>query len=386
MPFSLSDDEQMIRDMVRQFATDVVGLDAAQERDRYDAFPTEAVQAAAGLGLTGMGISADDGGAGVTPTAMAAAIDEVARVDPALAAVLAVHNAVGLRLLLDAPDALRSDLVPRAVGGELVAHLVTEEASGSDTGGIGTALVPADDGFVLSGRKTWGVAASDAPHFLVLGQGPEGPTWAYVPRDAKGVTIAANDPIMGLRAAGMRVVYFDQVAVPAEHIVGAPGAGLELLEVVRPWLKVAAASILNGAITGSLAAAARFAQDRVQFGRPIGTYQAVSGTVMDMDTTVAASRALTLQAAGRLDEDDAAAWAARAKAFANEAAVPLTRSAIRVQGGTGFMREGGTERFARDVRTAWFFGETTQMQQELLKRHVLPDIDWDAPEPGRITL
>ncbi|HJQ94006.1 MAG TPA: acyl-CoA dehydrogenase family protein, partial [Candidatus Thermoplasmatota archaeon] len=119
-----------------------------------------------------------------------------------------------------------------------------------------------------------------------------------------------------------------------------------------------------------------------------GTYQAVSDGVTLIDVNVEASLALTLTAAARLDgagdagdgdaAADAALWAARAKAFANEMSVPMTRQAIRIQGGTGFMREGGTERFARDARALWFVGETTQMQRDAIKRAVMPDIAFPA--------
>lgn len=379
MPYTLSDDEAMIQKVVGEFARDMVGLEAAHDRDRHDTFPAEALAAAAGLGLTAMGLSAEEGGAGVTPTAYAAAILEVAKVDPSLAALLATHNGMVVRLLRHAGDGLRGALLPRLAAGEAAAYLATEEAGGSDKTRLTTLAAPGDGGYVLNGRKTWGLGAAGAKHFVVLAQVPDaGPTLFYVPADAPGVSLGHNEPLMGLRAAGIRTVYFDDVAVPAESVIGAPGEGKVLYEGALPWLQVGVAASIVGALEGAFAAAAEFAETRIQFNQPIGKYQAVSDHITQMDLQIAAGRALVLEAASHLDLEDAAVHAARAKAFAAEIAAPTTRLAIRVQGGTGFMREGGTERFARDVRCLWFLGETPHMQRDLLKRVLLDDIPFEA--------
>ncbi len=379
MAYDLSDDEQLIQKMVGEFARDAVGLEAAADRDRHDRFPTEVLEAAAGLGLTAMGLSADEGGAGVTPTAYALAIEEIAKVDPAVAAVLATHNGMAVRLLRHASDGLKASLLPQLAAGEAGAYLATEEAGGSDKTALTTAATPTDNGYQLTGRKTWGLGAAGAKHFVVLAAAPEGPTLFYVPADAPGVALGHNEPLMGLRAAGIRTVYFDDVDVPTDHVIGAPGDGKTLYDAALPWLQVGAAVAIVGAIEGAFDAAARFAEDRVQFQQPVGKYQAVSDGVTSIDIQVHAARALALEAAAALDTDDAPVRAARAKAFASEIAAAMTRQAIRIQGGTGFMREGGTERFARDVRTMWFLGETPHMQRDLLKRHLL-DIEFE-PTP-----
>ncbi|HUR25643.1 MAG TPA: acyl-CoA dehydrogenase family protein [Candidatus Thermoplasmatota archaeon] len=410
MPYTLTDDEQLIRKVVREFAQTGIGLEQAADLDRHDRFPAQVLQAAAGLGLTALTLPTDLGGAGAGPTAYALAIHELAKVCPNTAAVLAVHNGLGLRALLANP-ALAAELAPKAAAGELFAVLATEEAHGSDVGGIGTSAVPAPaadgkggQGYRITGQKVWGIAASDAKHFIVLANvtgptsvpgpggtaGKGGPTLLYLPASAEGVSLGHNEPLMGLRGAGIRTVYLSNVAVPESHRVGEIGDGLQLLREARTWLQVGAAAAITGCVAGAFAAAAAFAATRIQFGSPIGTYQAVSDGVTLIDVNVEASLALTLAAAARLEggnaagvagatgEGDAPLWAARAKAFANEMAVPMTRQAIRIQGGTGFMREGGTERFARDVRALWFVGETTQMQRDAIKRAVMPDIAFPA--------
>ena len=382
MPFTLSDDEALVQKVVREFATAQVGLDRAHEQDRHDRFPADTIAAAAGLGLTGMTVPAEQGGAGATSTAFALAVFELAKVDPNAAAVLAVHNGLGLRLLLHAGDAVRSTVLPAAVSGEVVAFLGSEEAHGSDVGSAGTVAVPHADGYRVTGQKVWAVGASDARHLLILanvrgGAGePSGPTLFYVPAGTEGITLSGNEPLLGLRAAGIRTVYLSGVQVPAASRIGDVGQGLTLVRAARPWLQVAAAAAMAGCVAGAFTAAADFAASRVQFGHPIGTYQAVSDGVVAIDVQVHASLALTLEAAAKLGGPDgeAALWAARAKAFANEMAIPMSRQAIRIQGGTGFMREGGTERFARDVRALQFLGETTHMQRDLIKRAVLPDV------------
>ena len=384
MPYTLSEDEALIRKVVREFARSQVGLDKAAEQDRHDRFPADTLAAAAGLGLTAMTVPADQGGAGVSGTAFALAVHELAKVDPNAATVLAVHNGLAPRLLLQAGDAVRASVLPAAAAGEVCALLASEEASGSDVAQLGATATPKGDRWSLAGQKVWAVGASDARHFVVLadakGQPKPGPapTLFHVPAHAAGITLGNNEPLLGLRAAGIRTVYLSGVEVPDASRIGAVGQGLALLKAERPWLQVAAAAALSGCVLGAFEAAAGFAASRIQFGAPIGTYQAVSDGVVSIDVQAHASLALTLEAAARLGDGDADLWAARAKAFANEMAIPMTRQAIRIQGGTGFMREGGTERFARDARALQFLGETTQMQRDLIKRAVLPDVAFPA--------
>lgn len=378
MAYLLTDDEQMIQTMVAEFAKNQVGLEAAHDRDRHDAFPEDILTAAAGLGLTGMALDESEGGAGITSTAYAVVLEEVAKVDPSFAAVLAAHNGMGLRLLRQASDSVKSTVLAQAVAGEGVAYLATEEAGGSDKTHLTTTAIASDEGFTITGRKTWGLAASGAKHFVVLADVPEeGPTLFYVPADASGVALGNAEPTMGLRAAGIRTVYFDDVAVPSDHVIGNVGAGMDAYHDALPWLQVGVAATIVGAIEGAFDAAARFAEDRVQFNEPVGKYQAVSDGITNMDLQIHAGRALAREAAGHLGQDGAATMAARAKAFAAEMSADMTRQAIRIQAGTGFMREGGTERFARDVRMLWFMGETPHMQRNLLKRHLL-DIEYDV--------
>lgn len=375
MPFMLSEEEQMIEKVVREFARDQVGLEAPHDNDRHDRFPDEILQSAAQLGLCGMSVPEDRGGAGVPPAAYAVAILELAKVDPAGAAVLAVHNAA-LRPLLRGPDDVATELVSKAIAGEIATLLVTEEAGGVDKRRMTTTARPTDDGHQITGRKAWATAAAGAKHFVVAADVQDaGTTLFHLPAGAPGVSLAANDPIMGLRAAGVRTVHISHAT--GGTMLGEPGGGEGLLEEARPWLQVGAAAALCGAVAGAFDAAARFAEDRVQFGKAIGHYQAVSDTVTSIDLNLRAATALTLQAASRLDQDDAGVWAARAKAFATQMAIPATRKALRVQGGTGFMREGGTERFLRDVRALQFLGEPVQMQFDTLKRELL-DLEFEA--------
>ena len=372
MPFTLTEDEAAIQKVVREFARDRVGLEAAAETDRFDRFPEDALAGAAGLGLTG--ILAPEGGLG--GTAFALAIDELAQVDANVAASLVVHNAA-LGSLALADDAVRSRLGPAFSGGELTAFLVAEEATGSDTAQVGTTAVPVPGGFKVTGQKVWGVNAAVAKHLLVLARVPEkGPVVLVVPRDASGLSFGENEPLLGLRAAGIRTVYLSGVVVPETSVVGSVGQGGEVVALGRRWLQLGAAAALCGCVSGALSAAARFAEERIQFNQPIGLFQAVSDGLTRIDIELAAARSLVLAAAAH-EGPEASVWAARAKAFAAQMAIPMTRQAIRLQGGTGFMRHGGTERFARDARALQFLGEPTAMQKDAIKRSIL-----DLPFPS----
>jgi alkylation response protein AidB-like acyl-CoA dehydrogenase len=372
MTFTLSDDEELIAKTVAELASQH-GSEAAAELDRHDGFPTEFLASAAVLGLMGVTLGADEGGAGVTPTSYALTIMEIAKVDPAAAAIVAAHNGLGLRIAHD------HALIPAAVAGELVATLATEEAHGSDKSKLSTVAVTTDDGFALTGMKVWGLGVLGAAHFLVLAEADAGPTWFHVAAGTPGLTIGSSESLLGLRAAGLRTVYLNDVRVGPEAIVGRTGDGLARWKAAQPWLQVGVAAALVGAVAGAQSVGIDFAEHRVQFGNPVGAYQAVSDTVTEIDLQLAAARALCLEAAGHLESDDAAPWAARAKAFAANMAILMTRKVIRVQGGTGFMREGGSERYARDVRALQFMGEPVAIQRDTLKRHIM-DLDF-GPTP-----
>lgn len=366
MPFTLSEDEQLIQKTAREFAQ-AITLERAAGYDRHDRFPADVLADAAGLGL--LGISAP--GSPLGATALVLAADELAQVCPNSAAALVAHNAAQALFA-------EGEMLPLADGG-LAALLMAEEATGSDHSAPGTTAMPTADGFRVTGQKVWGINAAAAKHFLVLATVPgKGSTLLHVPADAPGVSLGGNEPLMGLRAAGIRTVYLSGVQVPASAAVGGPGGAGPRLARATVWLQLGAAAALCGCVAGGLEAAARFAETRVQFGQPIGTYQAVSDGLATIDAQLAAARALVLRAAAHADGPDAAVWAARAKAFATEMAIPMTRQAIRVQGGTGFMREGGTERFARDARALQFVGQATQMQRDVLKRALLPGIQFPA--------
>jgi len=369
LPFARSDDEILIQKTVRQLAQEI-GLSSASDADRFDRFPQAHVDRAAELGLLAM-----TGSSGVGAAAYVLALFEMAKVCPNTAAALAIHN-MALQAATVAADSAASPAVVALANGELCAWLVTEEAHGSHHESFGTTATPDGDGWLLVGQKVWVVAAVAAKHYLVMAQAPQGPTLFWVDPTLPGITQGRNDPILGLRGAGIRTVYFSKVHVPGDRIVGKLGHGRDLLLAAQPWMQIGAAAMLAGCMAGAAEHADRFAESRIQFQKPIGTFQAVSDGVTEMDIQIEASLALTLRASGHIDKPDAAVWAARAKAFAVNAAIPMTRQAIRVMGGTGFMREGGAERFARDARALQFMGEPMAVQRDILRRHILA-IDFD---------
>lgn len=368
MPFALSDDEELVQKTVHALSTEQIGLDAAAEADRHDRFPAGSVAAVGALGLFGLTAPPEAGGAGAT--AYALTVYELAQVCPNTAAILASHAGMAVRAATVAGEDA-ADLLAALAGGELAAWLSTEEAFGSEKGRFGTRAVAHGDDWLLTGQKTWGVSASDAKHYLVMAQAPEGPTLFLVDPQSPGVERGQNEPLLGMRAAGIRTVYLS--GVRASRVLGPVGGGNEIERACLPWLQVGVAAALLGCVAGARKAANAFAEQRVQFQNPIGTYQAVSDGIVAMDVRLAAGRSLLLEAAAHLDGggEEAALWAARAKEWAQELAVPMTRQAIRIQGGTGFMREGGTERFARDARALQFMGEPFAVQRDTIRRRVL---------------
>ncbi|MHB8632796.1 MAG: acyl-CoA dehydrogenase family protein [Thermoplasmatota archaeon] len=361
-----SEEDELIARTARSFAQ-ALGLEAAALRDRNDTYPTEALAQAAQLGFAGMASA-------MPATALVTVLDEIAQVDANVATCLGAHNAC---VAVAAGHRAGAGMA----AGEWASLLASEEAHGSDLGSIGTMARPAGSGWRITGQKVWAVNAVAARHLVVLAEVPgKGPALFDVASAAPGVSLGQGESLLGLRATGIRTCYLYDVEVGQEDVVGVVGEGRAAVEGALAWLQVAVAATLNGCVAGALRAASDFAQSRVQFQAPIGSYQAVSDGLATMDVQLAASRSLTLDAAARLGRPDGALWASRAKAFAGEMAIPMTRQAIRVQGGTGFMREGGTERFARDARALQTVAGGIHVPRDAIKRHLMPTIAF-GPTP-----
>lgn len=376
MPFHLSSDQELIRKTVRELTETVRGK-KAEHIDRSREFPKEELGQLAQLGLLGMLVPAEKGGAGTDMVSFAVAVEEVARASGTLALVLNNANAMGsYPIAKAASDEVLANVLPKLVTGEsLAAWALTEPNAGSDWTGM-TTRAKRDEavGYVLSGVKSFVVGAPHATHFVTFArmQGVEGLTAFAVPADADGLRVAPPEQTMTMRGSEMAQVFFDKVQVPESHRLGDEGAGFDLVRDCQLRGSLGGAAIATGLMQASFEDAVEYSGSREQFRMPIKQFQAIQFLMADMEVKIRASRLLTLAAADRIDRgEDAASDVASAKLFAGEASKFVTQKSIRIHGGTGFMRDLPVERYNRDARATSIYAGTSEAERTIIAARAL---------------
>ncbi|MDX1612097.1 MAG: acyl-CoA dehydrogenase family protein [Candidatus Thermoplasmatota archaeon] len=371
MPFHLTEEQEMIRRVVEEFADKTVGP-AAREVDRERRAPTEALKGMKGLGLMGMLASPDDGGAGADTVTYCIAVRELAKKCASTAALMGVTNALAVSPLaeLGTEEQRGRWLQPLATGEKLGSFALTEPDAGADVSKLNTKLVPdGEDTWLLSGHKAWTLAAPLADVFLVMARGEEGPSLVLVPADAEGVEAGPPERMLGLHGTETGPIYFHDVEVPRENVLGEVGEGLEAVSDALRISRLAVAACATGLIEAGLDDSIEFADQREQFRQPIREFQAMQNRLADMKVAASSSLYLTLLAADARDRGEPfSVMASEAKWFATEAAARETRSAIRLHGGTGFMRDANVERYYRDARTLKIMGGPNVLHKQRIVR------------------
>lgn len=371
MPFGLSADQEMIRNVVREFASQEVGPRAAAI-DRERAFPRDVLAKAAGLGLLGMLVPAEKGGAGTDTASYAVALEELAKASGTVAAALAAQNA-WVTYPLASRGTGRDDLLPALLSGaRLGAFALAEPGAGSDLGMVRTRARAADGGLVLDGLKSFVLGGSEADVYLVVAKEGDGTSAFLVDREAEGVAVGPAERTLALRGGDFVQVFLKGVKIPESSRVGAKGEGITLATEALAMGRLSAAAMAVGIMQASLDESRSYAGQRQQFRQPIKNFQAIQWKIAEMDTETRAARLLTYAAASKRDagegfEEDLAA----AHLFAGEAAKRVTQQALRIHGGTGFMRDVPLERFNRDARAMSIFSATSEMERATLAARLL---------------
>ena len=375
MPFHLTSDQELVRKTVRELVEPVKGK-PAEHVDREREFPAEHLRTLASLGLTGMLVPAELGGPGTDTVSFVLALEEVARASGTLALVLNNVNALGsYPVALKGGEEVRATVLPALLTGEkLAAWALTEPHAGSDIASISTRAVKEGDEYVLDGIKAFVTAAPHAAWFVVFAKvkGGEGLTAFLVPGDAEGVLVAPPERMMTMRGSDLSHVYLKGVRVPATHRLGEEGAGLPLATQCMELAGLGGAAIALGLMQAAFEDTVAYSGQREQFRTPLKKFQAIQFQVSELDLQIRASRLLTYAAADRRDRgEDFGADAAAAKLHAGEAAKMVTQKAIRIHGGTGFMRDLPVERYNRDARAMSIYAGTSEMQRAVLAARAL---------------
>jgi butyryl-CoA dehydrogenase len=384
--FSLSEQQRMVRQMVREFAAERVRPGAAA-RDEEGRFAADVLAEMASLGLLGMLVPEEYGGAGLDVLSYALAIEELARVDAAVAVTMSVTNSVCQWPILHfGSDEQKHRLLPPLAGGTILGGIMLTEAdAGSDLAAMRTGYRRQGDRFVLNGAKAWITNAGVARTFVVLATrdatlGARGISAFVLDAAQPGVIVHPPEKKMGLRSSVTCAVSLDGAEVPAENLLGSEGDGMKIALATLDHSRIGIAAQSLGLAQEAVDETLRFPRQRQSFGRALVDHQAVAFRIAGMDTELEAARWLTYRAAWLSEQPGRHSRAsAEAKLFASEVANRIAAAAVQLHGGYGYSREYGVERIYRDVRVTTIYEGTSEVQRMVIAR-ALRDLDTTASE------
>jgi alkylation response protein AidB-like acyl-CoA dehydrogenase len=371
--FDLTAEQELIRDTVRTFARERVAPVAA-ELDLESRFPYELVEELAELGVMGLPIPEEHGGAGGDTVSYAIAVEELTRVDSSVAITVAAHTSLGtMPILLYGSDEQKERWLPDlATGKRLAAFGLTEPGAGSDAGNTRTTAELRDGQWVINGSKlfitnagtdiTWGVT-------ITARTGEDEISNIVVENGTPGYGISAPMKKLGWRASDTRELSFDDVTVPEGNLLGPRGAGFRQFLEILDGGRISVAAMGVGLAQGAYDLAHAYAKEREQFGKPISSFQAVRFRLADMATEIEAGRALVYKAAWLKDQGrEFAREAAMAKLFTGELSSRVAGAALELHGGAGFMEESAISRFYRDQKVLEIGEGTNEVQRMVIAR------------------
>jgi len=373
----LTEEQTMIRDMARDFAQEQLAPHAA-EWDRTHTFPADAIRQMGDLGLLGMLVPEEWGGAGADHVAYALAIEEVAAGDGSCSTIMSVHNSVACMPILKFGTDTQKErfLRPMARGELLGAFCLSEPQAGSDAASLRTKAAPSSDGYVLNGVKQF-ITSGKNGHIAIVfavtdpGAGKRGISGFIVPTDTPGYAVTRIEEKMGQHASDTAQLTFEDMQLSAEHRLGDEGEGyrIALSNLEGGRIGIAAQSV--GMARAAYEAALGYAKERETFGKPIVEHQAVAFRLADMATQIDAARLMVLQAAQLRDAGrPCLKEASMAKLFASEMAERVCSTAIQVFGGYGYVTDFPVERIYRDVRVSQIYEGTSDVQRIVISRAI----------------
>jgi butyryl-CoA dehydrogenase len=378
MDFSLNDHQKLIRDTVRQFMEKEV-RPAVRQRDREGRFPVEEVKKLAELGCCGMLTPEEWGGPGLDTVSYVLMLEEVARVDAAMATSLGVTNsAVQVPLLGFGTQAQKKRYLRRLATGEILgAFCLTEPQAGSDAAGIQTRAVRCDCGYRLNGTKTWVSNGSVAGVFIVFAKtnpdaGGKGLSAFLVEPGAKGFRVGRHEEKMGQHSSPSVEIVLNDCEVPAENRLGEEGQGLKIALSALDGGRIGIGALAVGLAQGALEESVKYAKQRKAFGKSIGEFQAIQWMLADMQTEIEAARGLVHYSAWLKDcGHKMGAASSKAKLYASEMVNRVVAKAVQIHGSVGYSRETDVERMYRDARVITIYEGTSEVQRMIIARELL---------------
>ncbi len=380
MDFHLTEEQRMWQTAVHDFCAKEVKPRAA-EFDEEAAFHQEAFQKMGPLGLLGMVVPEEYGGAGVDAISTAIAIEELGWADGGTALSVSAHNGLGCApIAMFGSEEQKKRWLPSLATGEdgLGALALTEPGTGSDlVGGITTKAAQDGDTWVINGSKAWITNASVASNIITLcrtdpGGGSHSLSLIIVPTDAEGLHVHPPEKKMGVRASPTHALTYEDVRVPMDYLLGKPGEGLYQTLQTLDGGRIGIAALSVGLAQAAFEEAVRYAKERQSFGKKIADHQAIQWMIADASVQIEAARMLVYRAAWMKDRGDFYnKEAATAKLFATEMAETVARNAIQILGSYGYSSEYPVERIYRDARLMTIGEGTSEVQRMVIAKRVL---------------
>ncbi|MDQ3632973.1 MAG: acyl-CoA dehydrogenase [Acidobacteriota bacterium] len=381
MNFDLNEEQEMVRNSVREFAQQEIAP-LAREYDEEEKFPKKQLQGLAEFGLLGMIIPEEYGGAGFDSVSYAVALEEIAKADASVAVIVGVTNSVCCYPILSfgTEEQKQKFLVPLAKGEELGAFCLSEPQAGSDATNLKTRAVKDGDEFLINGTKSWVTNGGEADTHIVMAvtgeeNGKNEITAFIVEKERQGLSVSSVEHKLGQRASKTTEMSFADVRVPKENILGGIGDGMKVAFNSLDNGRIGIGSLSVGIAQAAFEESKDYAKDRIAFGKPISEFQAIQFKLADMATKIEAARLLTLQAASLKDSNHkkTGIYASMAKLFASEIANEVCADAIQIHGGNGYSRHYNVEKYYRDARITTIYEGTSEIQKIVISRGILKD-------------
>jgi alkylation response protein AidB-like acyl-CoA dehydrogenase len=380
MDFNLSEEHEMLRKTVRDFAKKEVEPTAA-ERDEEERFDRSLYDKMGELGLTGIPWPEEYGGIGSDFLSYVIAVEELSRVCASTGTTLSAHTSLASWPIFKfgTEEQKQQFLRPLATGEKLGAYGLTEPGSGSDAGGMRTTAVKDGDSYVLNGSKIFTTNAGEAEIYIVFavtepGKKHHGTSAFIIEKGTPGFSFGKKEKKLGIRSSLTLELIFEDCRIPKENLLGAEGEGFKIAMMTLDGGRNGIAAQAVGIAQGALDAATAYAKEREQFGKPIGQQQAVGFKLADMATKIEAARLLTYQAAWRESEGLPYGKAsAMSKLYAGDTAMEVTTEAVQVFGGYGYTKDYPVERYMRDAKITQIYEGTNEIQRLVISRLLLKD-------------
>lgn len=385
MDFELTEEQRAFAQTARDFAQAEFAPHSAHW-DEEGIFPKEAIAKAGELGFCGLYAPEAAGGLALPRLDATLVFEEMAAIDPSTTAFITIHNMATWMLGTWATPAVRDHWGPLLTTGEkLASYCLTEPGAGSDAASLKTRAELVGNEYVINGAKAF-ISGAGSTDVLVLmartgdaQSGASGISAFAVPADAPGISYGKKEQKMGWNSQPTRTISFDNVRIPADHLLGREGEGFKIAMKGLDGGRINIATCSVGAAQGALNAAQQYMQDRKQFGKPIASFQALQFKLADMATELVAARQMVRLAASKLDAGarDASTYCAMAKRFATDAGFTVINDALQLHGGYGYIREYPLERLLRDARVHQILEGTNEIMRVIIARRML---DGDATE------